>query len=481
MVHVSTTRPSLGAALGQGAGQGIEQFANRKTLTKAFEDLNKPGFEQKSYTQQLGTLLPALLSVPGGAQLAGELAPVLSQRANNQNYLNYLDQRRSARANSKGQAAAPTGENMGVMVQGPEGEIATEGFRNPAEQMQRNPQAMTSPESTTPLQTMQNQAAQPMTADQIQDEIENVMRSSMATGKPISYGEANQIVQQDQANRIRQNEMLEADKQRREESFDKRRNEGLAQAKNSGLIKDPYEEPIFTKFLDEGKNAKNSNEQFLYAKNKFDKYKNARDTIRRSVDAPNPITGTYRKLLGTYQDKESVLKNLQPQIKIYKDLNLIEPLRNDLATTVGLGPEDIETAIYPPPAQQKKDWENFPKNSIKPDKGFKLFGGGGEEKTLFDKFPGEGYQLPSDKFETFKTDIAKHLQKYPETNLIAMRGFLNQSGKYAWQDISKAVNELEEEGRFKPDQVQLDEKFIINNAPMPGMAQFFRNILTEAK
>lgn len=479
------TQLQPGPTIGQAAGQGLQnailptlqQDIQRNNLTKALSELNQPGFENKNYTQQLSTLLPALLSVPGGAQVAGELLPVLNQRSQNKNYLSYLDQKRAQRGQKPQSKNALSSGNLGIQVEGPEGDIANEGFRNPQEQQFRNPQVMQSPESTTPLQTMENQVARPMNSEQIQDAVEDLMRTSaMQGGKPLSYGEANQIVQQDQANRLKQNELVEADKERREASFDKRRSEGLAQAKNSGIVKEPQDEPIFTRFLDEAKGAKNSNEQFIYAKNKFNEFNQARDSLRRAFDAPNPISGAYRKLTGTYQDKEQIIKSHRPQIDTYKRLGLIDELRNELSGTIGLGAEDIETAIFPPPKQQRDSWNNIPKNSIKPK--YEMDPLFGNQKF---PFPGEGFELPREKFMEFKENIANHLQKYPETNLLAFRGFLNQDRRYAWQDFSKAINELIEEGKFKPDQVQLHEKTFINNAPLPGMAQMFRNFLTETK
>lgn len=483
MIQEINPGPTIGQAFGKGLVNTLEPQIQRSLqmsqLQRALSPLQQEGFENQSYTKQLGQLLPALLSTPGGAQLAGELAPVLSQRANNQSYLKYLDDRKAARERgNKPSIAHATGENLGVQVEGPEGEVAQYGYRNPEEQRYRNPQATISPQSTTPLQTMENIVAKPMTPDQIQDQIENMMRSSLATGKPLSYAEANQAVQQEQANLIRQNELLENEKARREESFDKRMNEGLAQARNSGIIKEPSDEPIFKKFLEEGSNEKNSNEQYRQAKLKFDKFNQARDAIKRSVDAPNPITGTYRKLLGSYKDKEQILNDLQPYIKTLKDLDLIDELRNELSLTVGLGPEDTETAIFPPSKQQKTDWNNIPKNPIKAKGQELLFGTSTPEEV---KFPGEGFTLPPKEFQNFKEGLYNHLRKYPETNLIALRGFLNQDRRYAWQDISNAFNQLIEEGRFKPDQIQDHELNIIQNAPLPGLAQMFRNFLTETK
>jgi hypothetical protein len=486
MIQQLNPGPTISQAFGKGLTNTFEPQLQRSLqmsqLQRALEPLQSKEFENQSYTQQLGQLLPALLSTPGGAQLAGELAPVLNQRAQNQSYLRYLDERKDQRNQSKKQQipsiSNATGENLGVQVEGPDGEISRYGYRNPEEQKYRNPQAYKSPESTTPLQTMQNQAAIPLTADQIQDEIENIIRSSTASGKPISYGEANQIVQQDQANRLKQNELLENEKQRREESYDKRMSEGVAQARNSGIIETPEDEPIFKKFLEEGKGEKNSTEQYIQAKNKFNKFSQARDSIKRSFSVPNAITGTYRKMMGSYKGKEQIIRDLQPNIKIYKELGLIDELRNDLSETVGLGTEDTETAIFPPTKQQRTDWNNIPINRNQPKEVESFLTSTGPENV---EFPGDDFMMPRDQFSKFKENLYGHLQKYPETNLTALRGFLNQDRKYAWQDISNAFNELMEEGRFKPDQLQLHEMNIIQNAPIPGLAELFDHLLTDTK
>lgn len=483
MIQEINPGPTIGQAFGKGLintfDPQIQRSLQMSQLQRALSPMQQEGFENQAYTKQLSQILPALLSTPGGAQLAGELAPVLSQRSNNQSYLKYLDEKRTQRDQGKKPSIAhATGENLGVQVEGPEGEVAQQGYRNPEEQRYRNPKASISPESTTPLQNMANVGAQPLTPDQIEDKIENIMRSSMATGKPISYGEASQVVQQEQANLLKQNELLENEKGRREESFDKRMNAGLAQARNSGVVKEPSDEPIFKKFLEEGSGEKNSNEQYIQAKRKFDKFNQARDSIKRSVDAPNHITGAYRKITGSYKDKEQIIKDMQPYIKTYKELGLIEELRDDLSTTVGLGPEDTETAIFPPPKHQRNDWNNIPINRSQPKGKELLFETVGPEKI---NFPGEEFIMPPEQFQKFKEGVKNHLKKYPETNLIAFRGFLNQDKRYAWQDISKGFNELIEEDFFTPDPIQLHELNIIQNAPLPGLAQMFRNFLTETK
>ena len=482
-IQVIQPGPSAGQAFGKGLVDTLQPMMERSQirseLQQALAPMQQQGFENQPYTKQLSQLLPALMGTPGGAQLAGELAPILSQRASNQAYLSYLDQQRANREQAKKPAGKPQIKNasgdLGVLVEGPEGEIAQEGYRNPEERQQRNPQAYPSGQSTTPQQAFAPEQIRPMTPEEMQDAKYDLLENSARMGKPMDPGTAEQLIQQDQANRIKQYEMSENEKQRREEHYDKRMREGEAQAINSGLLKDDYEKPIFKKFLEEGADMKNSNEQFQHAKNRFQEYKNARDTLRRSFDAPGPIDTAYRKLLGTYQSKEDIIKSLQPQLKVYKKLNLIDEARRDLADTVGLGPEDVETALYPPPPHQREIWNKFPKNPIKQvSKGPH---GGLRENP----FPGEEVALPPEQFQTFKDGIATHLKKYPETNLVALRGFMNQDRGFAWTDYKKAIDELVEEGRFKPDPIQQHEKFITDNPPLPGLAQLFSNLLTGTK
>ena len=99
-----------------------------------------------------------------------------------------------------------------------------------------------------------------------------------------------------------------------------------------------------------------------------------------------------------------------------------------------------------------------------------------------ESYPGDQFRIQDrNDFEKFKTEVEGYLKKYPDANLVTLRGRLNQDKRYAWQDISKAVGELMEERRFTPDNFQYSQLPVINQAPLPGMVEQFNEWLKETK
>lgn len=81
------------------------------------------------------------------------------------------------------------------------------------------------------------------------------------------------------------------------------------------------------------------------------------------------------------------------------------------------------------------------------------------------------------QYKEFKEGLAdwigKNNSKEHPINLQTLRGNLNQGKRYAWQDISKAINELIAEQRFAPDPEQENQLAKINHAPIPGLLEIF--------
>jgi hypothetical protein len=222
---------------------------------------------------------------------------------------------------------------------------------------------------------------------------------------------------------------------------------------------------VFEKFANDAKDAANENDQYLYAKAKYNQFDNARNGLIREAEVPGFFDRMFGKLGGSYKNKESVIKDIQPAIKKLKDLGLENQARSILSGDVGLGMEDTELALNPPSKEENKFYTSFPKNSNYKEGSF-------VEGGL--RFPGEESALTGDKFINFKEKIADYLSKNPDANIVSLRGILNADKKYAWTDISKSLSELMDEGRFTPNPIQEQQWNVVKSPPIPGLGSLFK-------
>lgn len=486
MIQVLPSRAPIGQSVGKGLVETLGPMFQRRIqeseLQRALSPMAQPGFESQSYPQQLSHILPALLSQPGGAQLAGELAPIFQNRAQNQAYLNYLNQGKPPTPEGQVEQAFGAGKRepeLKVQVEGlPGGEKETYGGRNPSETHLRHPELATSESTTFPKQGLPAQPIPLMTPEEEQQKVQQILTQSALQGNPIAPEKAWGLVQQDQSNRLKYNQQITEDQQRREAAYDKRMSEGLERADREKLVVDPADRDIFERFLDENSGAANSNAQYVAAKNMYRKYNHANTELKRMAQAPNKLEALGQKMIGTYKSKEDIINSIQPQIKIYKELGLLDPLRNTLSGNLGLGPEDIETAIFPPTKEQRNTWNSIKMNpNIPSELAGEVFG----QMPKNVKFPGEEFAASPENYQYLKDQIANQLELFPETNLSALRGFLNQQQRWAWTDISKAIDELVDEGTFVPDNIQRDQKFLVDNPPVPSLVGLFKNFWRDQK
>lgn len=449
----------IGADVGQ-ALQGIlpgaiQQGYNRGMIQKSFDNLNPQG----DFLEQMKSVVPTLASTPGGAQALEAIMPLLGKHAENRAYRGFLDNQR----NQVGQQQSGA-QNVLPYTNQQQPEAPTD------EDYYRNPQAYASPESLYPERTIGPQEQPEMSLPEINQKALDLMDQSQATGKPISFPEALNAVQTQNSIIQQQNAKIKAEKGLQEEKNSKLAENMVNRARNSGLIKNPEDTTVAEKLALEARRLPDENKQWEYVRNGLRKFDENKSKILRSADVTGPFGKLWRKGMGNYQDKQELISGIQPAIDEYKKYGLFDELRADLGDYLGLGPRDIENAIFPLKKDQRQQISVIPKNQVLSKNEF------GETPLAASEvlFPGQEFKLSPEKFDSFKESIGNILDKNKGINLVSLMDVLNSDKRYAWQDISRSIEELASEGRFVPDVIQEKQLGIINKPPAPGLADLFR-------
>ncbi|MCK5019459.1 MAG: hypothetical protein KAS32_20540 [Candidatus Peribacteraceae bacterium] len=461
------TAELLGKSLGQGISKNFpdpQQQVQRGLLQDALGQVP----EGASLLDVMKIAGPQLMTTPGGSQLLSEIAPLLKAEAAQKAYLQAypLDQERQAGGvDAQGQPTGQVSPTAGVQ---PTGEVSPEG-----EAYFRRPTPPESEQRTFPGQSVSPTPVPMMTPAEINQRTGEIVRENLAAGVPLNPMEARKMALQEQEMRIQTNRQVETERQTREAKQKDWASQARTRFENAGLGKEPDDYAIFERFASEAENAKNETDAYKYAKTKYSEYQNAVNSITRE-NVPNMAEKMWNKLNGTYKDKQSVIQGMQPGLKRMKALGLEDQARKLLTSDVGLGPEDTELALYPLSKGEKSDYAKIPPNQFQ-----------GKSPGLFEdlelKYASEESKLPPERFQSFKDELADIFKKNPESNLIGLRGKLNHEKKYAWQDVSNAISELIDEGRFTPDRIQEQQLTVIKAPPMPGLVGLFNEMWKDKR
>ena len=455
---------NLGAGLSENLGNEFQYQRQKGRLAEAFNKLGTEG----NFLENLKQIAPDLLSTPGGAQALSELAPVLGQYSQNQAYLSALKARKGEQQPAPQPSNTPSAANQGAIPTPPKKPIAS------GEDFYRKPWAPSSEEGTFPQQVAGPQEQPEMSPQQIQDFATELMENSLATGKPLPLPEALNTANALNNQIIASNSRIREQKQARELVNEQRAEKFVNRASDAGLIKDDEDRTIVQRLATMSRDAPTPEDQWQFIRSGLRDFNTARNEILRKASVPGPIDTLYRKASGTYKDLKTIQQDLKGPLKAYKELGLFDEARSLLTGPVGMGIEDAESTIFPPSKQEERAIDIFPKNNV-------------NEATVSiarsreKDFPGEQFRLNEEKYDNFKDDLGKLLEKNPNANLISLRGILNRDKRYAWQDISKAFQELIEDGRFEPDAVQRAQLTIVKEPPLPGLMQVFKYYLEGTK
>lgn len=476
--HKTNHGSILGNAIGQALQSGIEKGSEREfelrnverqqnrqksRLEKAFQGLNP---NEESFVEQFKQIAPALLTTPGGAQALSELSPLFKGISQANATANAVKNRRGEGGNASGQVENQPNENIGNFQQQPNA-------KSSIQNKYLNPTANAPEEQSNFPQRTANYSPQP---DMSQKDIENLaldlLEKSSSSGVPISYNEARQTAQGEAEIINNSNERIRQQQQQQQEAQSKLNEAMVIKATNNGLIKSPEDETIVKKFANEARDLGPEVNQWEYVRDRMRLFDKAKGSLTRGYTQPTLVGKYYRKLNGTYKDKEQAIKDMQPSLNELRELGLYDEARNILTNDVGLGPEDAELALFPFGKEELNQINDFPKNNISEPK---------YQSYLNKNFAGDANKLNIDEFRKFKQKLGNFIEKNPDTNLIGLRGKLNQEKRYYWQDIYQALDQLVEERDFKPNAQQKGQLEVIKNAPIPGLDQAFHFFLNEKK
>lgn len=459
MTPTPSSASMIGSALAQGMSKNFQdpqQRVQQGILSQAMQNLP----ENASYMDVLKTIGPQLLTTPGGSQLLAEMGPILQKQSQSAAYLEYLKQNPQ---NVIGAGGAGTSSQGGGMGSPSQAEVSPSG-----EAYFKNPKPPVGKEGTYPKMSALPEPVPIMTPQEMQHRAQHLIASSVAQGQPADPIAVQNIIQAEQNQRMMYNQNIEKERGIREGKQQEQSKRMLQRFDNSHPNSTPEDQVVFEKFANEAKDAANENDTYTYARTKYNEYENAKNGLIREADIPGFAEKMWSQAMGTYKSKERVIKDLQPHLKKLKDLGLENEARAILSNDVGLGMEDTELALFPPSKKENAMFNKLPQNPQQK-----------KVQNLFTddylRFPGEESALDNNGFMKFKEEIAGILEKNPETNLVAMRGVLNSDKKYAWTDISKAVAELIDEGRFKPNNIQEQQWNVVKSPPIPGMGAMFRD------
>lgn len=462
----------MGAAFSQGIAKNLpkpEQLTQRKLLSEAFAGLDP----NLSYEEQLKSIVPTLMTTQGGPEALQTILPIMQQRSKNRAVMQAVEGMQQEDRPSQPSAARKAVEGAISPVGATPGEITADEVAPPSEDKFRRPTAPESGVSTFPQITAGPQIQPLMSPAEQRQYALDVMRNSAQTGTPIGYQEGMALAQQENQNREAYNQRISQEQKQREQNIKDLNADVVERAVNSGLIQDQDDEArtVTEKLGYEARNSANPAERWEHVRTGLREFNNAREAIRREASLPGPFESLYRKMIGSYKDKEQLQKSLRPHIEKYLEHGLYDEIRAELTSSLGMGPEDAELTIYPFSEEQNSFLKKVKQNEKKPGIPYGDIPVAGREQ-----FPGESFNIQDEgKFQTFKDDLEKYLKQFPDANLVTLRGRLNQEKRYSWQDISRAVGELMEEQRFTPDNYQSSQLSIINNAPLPGLAEQFKN------
>lgn len=458
----------LGQALGMGLAKNFpdpQQLVQRGQLAEALQKIP----QNAGLLDVLKTAGPQLMTTPGGPQLLGELAPLLQKTQGNEAMLKYLKEQQ-AQLNQQNLGINPAG----IQSQKQSSEIpyispnAQQGISPTGQEYFRNPIPPTSPEGTYPKMSALPEKRSPLTPEQMQAKRLNLMQNYLAQNIPADPVAIENAIQNEQAAIERYNANIDTERAQREQKQAKQTADIMERFdKSSAVPKSNEDKFIFEKFANEAKDAANPNDQYMYAKTKYNQYENARNGIIRDSQLPGLAEKLWQKARGTYKSKEAVMKELYPNVKKLIDLGLENEARDLLANDVGMGKEDVELTMFPPSKNEIKDFNTIPRNPRL--ESYEKIGKGKD----IQRFPGEEVALTEKEFPKFKEQVLDLIKKYPKTNIVALRGIINQDKGYSWTDFSKALSEGIDEGIINPDLYQEQQWNVVKSPPVSGLGEMF--------
>ena len=453
----------LGQSLGQGVSRNFtppEQLANERRLSQAFKNLPENASLEDLY-KQAG---PTLASTPGGMELLDRYSTLAKQRAINQAHEDIRKKNPVVQEPRKslepGEPQKPT--KFSDIQQ-------TERYKVPYASNEPTFPEPVSNLKETPLPTINEM-------DRWRQEFNDNLR---ANNMPPDNMQADAYARNRMNEILEQNRAVRDDKENINRQTVERVNNALQNAEQSSILGDPNDplyptnQRVFKYILTKNKNAPSEVDLFNQSLLEYNNYQNSVDSLTNFYDNPGFFTKLYRQMNGTYKDKAQALQDIQPQLEYFKQNGLFDEARDILVNKMNLGPEDTETAIFPPTETQINDANKFTgmkQPFLSPAITSKI------EK--LQHLP----EMPKQDYSKFVDELGNYLKSHPEANLLALRGQLMENKNIAWTDINKAFTQLSREGKFKiSDPIQGYQLNVLRAAPVPSLAKILQFNWSDTK
>lgn len=487
VVDMSPTA-SRGSLLGEKLGQALsrnlptpEQRVQEQRLSQAFEKLKN--LNNPDYLTQLETVLPTLMSTPGGSEVAQTLLPLMQTQAQNRSKVEAF--KKFTGGNRETQPASEAQPNL----INPNATTQQQAPLNVADEMQiedatdkwRYPQkAKTGKEDFYPQRSAGPKVSPLMSPAELRQFANNMLGKAYEMGNyNLTYDQAYNMGLEENKVRAANNATIENERQARSKASEDMFKQVSAIGENLKLVNTQTDKNVLQKLVNDYKSEGTSAEVWDKIKPIYQDYKRAEAQIANMPDRPGMFEKFWRKMSGTYKDNEEIQRDIQEPLNFYREHGLFDEAR-ELLDSLGMGPEQTEETLFPLDERQKQLLKKFDKNPdwMNIEKEIK----NRENYSWFEDYPYQSLpRLDKENFQKFKSDLNNYLKNNKKANLIVTRGYLNRNSLFSWEDINQAIRELEEEGQFVPDYIQSSQMPIIQQAPLPGLAQQFKYIYQGAK
>jgi len=356
MVHVSTPRPSIGAAFGQGLAQGIPQAGQRIQLSNALQQVR--GLANQSNVSPFdlaATLMQATAGIPGAEKYVGQLYPLLLQEIQSRQGANLPAAGDVGQPRLMQESFQPTPEGSFSKLPIEFGQMGKfQKVQTPSQQVsEQTPQFFPNilgPQEASgniPQEATGGQKRPILSTPEQNTEARRIVNERRELGIPITFPEALKEVKEANEENKAFNREVEEERKNRIDAQKKYGDFAASKLKQVHPNATPEQEAIFKKIgenvASEGKSEADIERTIAKEATKF---ANTISNIRSDLSAPRTHNQLHRKFLGNQKEFDSAANDLKVKIKPLLDLGLYDTARN-LLSELGYYPEERESVINP--------------------------------------------------------------------------------------------------------------------------------------
>lgn len=467
MVHVTTPRPSLGAALGQGINQvltpRLEQQYQRGLTQEALQQVRGIGNNPNATPFDLASsLISATAGIPGAERYVGQLFPVLMKelQARQAQNVNYAPQDRTPERQQFNQ------ENQPIQVQ------QLPAFGANRQQMQQN---QFFPSNLGPNQEPGNlpQAATEgrvrpvLDLPALRDEGKRIARESTREGIPMTPAEGFQIAKENNEENKLYNANVEKETQARKES--QREYGNIAVEKLEKVLPGATDEQkaYFKRKGEEiaGRSQSEADTERTLAK-EATKFKNTLSNIENDIPPARTYNKIFQETLGTGKEYEKAKNDLRLKLDPLLKEGLYDTARN-LLSKLGYYPEEREGIITDLGEGASKAVSEMPQikkiQRLKPIKEGELF-----------THEMENFYTPQQHAQV-NGALEKALTTDPSANLILLRREFEKKG-IDWREFKDNLNELVQQGKFSLNDDQSNQLRTLDQPPLNNLEKILHGL-----